>query len=58
MVVWSDGRLYWVVGTQVHRGRWLYLVHSADDPAAAARRVAVRYGQLRECHPLIAEIAS
>ncbi|MEU4229049.1 hypothetical protein AB0F17_32540 [Nonomuraea sp. NPDC026600] len=63
LVVWSDGHLYWWWSGRRsrQRGRWLYLVHSADDPAAAARRVAVRYGQLRECHPLsalIAEIAS
>jgi hypothetical protein len=63
LVVWSDGRLYWWWSGRRsrRRGRWLYLVHSADNPTAAARRVAVRYGQLREDHPLsalISEIAS
>ena len=63
LIVWSDGRLYWWwSGRKARRsGRWVYVIHSVDNPDAAARRVAVRFAHLRQTHPLsgmVQEIAS
>ncbi|MGV9773683.1 hypothetical protein [Streptosporangium sp. NPDC003464] len=60
LVVWTDGVVYrWWTGRLSPRTRQrLYAVYSLDSPAAVARVVALRYAELRECHPrsgLIAE---
>ncbi|GAA3085998.1 hypothetical protein [Streptosporangium carneum] len=52
LVVWTNGISYhWWSGTVSARGRWLYAYSPANDPVAAARRIAVRYAELRKGHP-------
>ncbi|MEV6151534.1 hypothetical protein AB0L53_14425 [Nonomuraea sp. NPDC052129] len=58
LVVWCDGeRYWWRTGWDAQRRRVLYAWHSAVEPARAARRVALRYADLRANHPLSEVIA-
>ncbi|MEU4830757.1 hypothetical protein [Streptosporangium sp. NPDC023615] len=53
LVVWTNGVSYhWWSGNTSAHGRWLYAYSPVSDPLTAARRVAVRYADLREGHPL------
>src|SRR5690606_29601647 len=56
LVVWTDGRCYrWWSGRQSRRTqRWVYAFGPADDPVTTARRIAARYKDLRQHHPLSA----
>lgn len=58
LVVWTDGTCYsWWSGRISERTRRkLYAYSPADDPVTAARRVAERYAELRDTHPLSALI--
>lgn len=58
LVVRTDGTSYsWWSGRFSGRtGRKLYVHSPADDPATAARRVAKRYAELQDTHPLSALI--
>ncbi|GAA1630828.1 hypothetical protein GCM10009733_029500 [Nonomuraea maheshkhaliensis] len=48
MVVWTNGDLFWwCSGWNDRRDRPVYAWHSTADPKRAARRIAVRYGDLR-----------
>ncbi|GAA2317360.1 hypothetical protein GCM10010149_82000 [Nonomuraea roseoviolacea subsp. roseoviolacea] len=61
LVVWCDGcRFWWRTGWDPRRKRAVYAWHPALEPGRAARRVALRYADLRANHPLsrtIAELA-
>ncbi|MFI6183983.1 hypothetical protein ACIA8R_51220 [Nonomuraea sp. NPDC051191] len=49
LVVWCDGeRFWWRIGWDDRRKRCVYAWHPALDPSRAARRVAFRYGDLRQ----------
>ncbi|MFF3437792.1 hypothetical protein [Streptosporangium sp. NPDC002721] len=53
LVVWTNGVSYhWWSGTVSTRGRRLYAYNPVGDPVTAARRIAVRYAELRGGHPL------
>ncbi|MBG0827636.1 hypothetical protein HS041_07650 [Planomonospora sp. ID67723] len=53
LVVWTNGISYhWWSGTTSARGRRLYAYSPVSDPMTTARRVAVRYAELRNGHPL------
>ncbi|MEU4540323.1 hypothetical protein AB0G15_36340 [Streptosporangium sp. NPDC023825] len=53
LVVWTNGVSYhWWSGKMSARGRRRYAYSPVDDPLTAARRVAVRYADLRGGHPL------
>lgn len=53
LVVWTDGISYhWWSGNVSARGRWLYSYNPVSDPVTAARRVGVRYAELRKSHPM------
>ncbi|GLX03312.1 hypothetical protein [Microbispora sp. NBRC 16548] len=56
LVVWTDGRCYrWWSGRKSARTqRWIYAFGPVDDPVTTARRIAVRYKDLRQHHPLSA----
>lgn len=58
LVVWTDGMAYswWSGRISGRTGRKLYTYGPAHDPVAVARRVAERYAELREEHPLSALI--
>lgn len=58
LVVWTDGWRYrWWSGRKSSRtGRWVYAFAPVDDPVATARRVALRYTELRQKHPLSAPL--
>jgi hypothetical protein len=59
LVVWCDGQSYrWSTGRKSPRDPRLvvYAFGPVDDPVTAARRVARRYVELRENHPLSALI--
>lgn len=48
LVVWCDGRrFWWRTGWNPDRHRVIYAWHPASDPLGAARRVAMRYAELR-----------
>ncbi|WP_143022313.1 hypothetical protein [Nonomuraea maritima] len=48
LVVWCDGeRFWWRTGWNADRHRVIYAWHPADDPLRAARRIAMRYAELR-----------
>ncbi|GIH78301.1 hypothetical protein Plo01_47300 [Planobispora longispora] len=48
LVVWTNGDLFWwFAGWNAQRGRPVYAYHPATDPKRAARRIAVRYKDLR-----------
>ncbi|GGT00506.1 hypothetical protein GCM10010156_68240 [Planobispora rosea] len=48
LVVWTNGDLFWwCAGWNAQRGRPVYACHPAADPKRAARRIAVRYKDLR-----------
>lgn len=53
LVIWSDGFrfLWWGGGIAKATERRRYVVHSVSDPAATARRIALRYAELRENPP-------
>ncbi|GGK61044.1 hypothetical protein Ppa06_25050 [Planomonospora parontospora subsp. parontospora] len=52
LVVWTNGVSYhWWSGNTSARGRRLYAYSPVSDPLTAARRVAVRYAELRGAHP-------
>ena len=53
LVIWTDGMVYrWWAGRVSLRTGWrLYAVYGVDNPATAARGVALRYAELRESHP-------
>ncbi|GAA4183309.1 hypothetical protein GCM10022252_10550 [Streptosporangium oxazolinicum] len=53
LLVWSDGvRFMWWNGERSARtGRRKYAAHPAENPAAAALRIAARYADLRTTHP-------
>ncbi|MEV4064024.1 hypothetical protein [Nonomuraea dietziae] len=49
LVVWCDGyRYWWRTGWNTERRRVIYAWHPASDPDRAARRVLLRFGDLRE----------
>ncbi|WP_219509281.1 hypothetical protein [Nonomuraea ceibae] len=51
LVVWCDGeRLWWRTGWNADRRRVIYAWHPASDPLRAARRIAMRYAELRAQH--------
>jgi hypothetical protein len=53
LVVWCDGeRFWWRTGWDVRRHRFVYAWQSVTDPQRAARRIALRYADLRTTHPL------
>lgn len=53
LVVWCDGeRYWWRTAWDACRKRPVYAWHPAVDTARAARRVAMRYADLRGNHPL------
>ncbi|TMR12371.1 hypothetical protein ETD86_32845 [Nonomuraea turkmeniaca] len=48
LVVWCDGgRFWWRTGWNAGRRRVIYAWHPAADPFRAARRIAMRYEELR-----------
>ncbi|MFI7462814.1 hypothetical protein [Nonomuraea sp. NPDC049646] len=48
LVVWCDGqRFWWRTGWNADRHRVIYAWHPATDPRGAARRIAMRYAELR-----------
>jgi hypothetical protein len=48
LVVWCDGwRYWWRTGWNVDRRRVIYAWHPATDPLRAARRIEMRYAELR-----------
>lgn len=48
LVVWCDGgRFWWRTGWNAGRRRVIYAWHPATDPFRAARRIAMRYEELR-----------
>ncbi|MFI7028371.1 hypothetical protein ACIBK1_06650 [Microbispora rosea] len=52
LVVWTDGRWFrWRSGRTSTSGRPVYAFGPASDVVTAARRVAHRYGQLRQQYP-------
>jgi hypothetical protein len=52
LVVWTDGRWFrWRSGRISINGRPVYAFAPASDVVTAARRVAQRYGQLRQQYP-------
>jgi hypothetical protein len=53
LVVWTDGMVYrWWAGRVSPRTGWrIYAVYGVDNPATAARGVALRYAELRDSHP-------
>ncbi len=54
LVVWSDGfrLLWWGGGTSEVTGYRRYVVRSVSNPAATARRIALRYAELQDDQPL------
>ncbi len=54
LTVWSDGLIFWwrTGGWDVRHGRAVYAWHSADELERVARRVALRYADLQQNHPL------
>ncbi|GAA3215918.1 hypothetical protein [Nonomuraea helvata] len=53
LVVWCDGeRFWWRTGWDEGRKRAVYVWHPVADLARAVRRIAFRYAELREGHPL------
>ncbi len=53
LVVWCDGeRFWWCTAWDSGRNRPVYAWHPAPDSTRAARRVALRYADLRKTHPL------
>jgi hypothetical protein len=54
LVVWCQPRAYywWSGRVSPLTGRRTYCYGPADDPVTVARRVAARYAQLRNGHPL------
>ncbi|MFE3451432.1 hypothetical protein ACFXJ8_21150 [Nonomuraea sp. NPDC059194] len=58
LVVWCDHeRYWWRAGWNPTRERMVYAWHPTADPSRAARRVALRYADLRSAHPLSELIA-
>lgn len=58
LVVWCHGgRYWWRSAWDARRQRVIYATHPSTDPAPAAHRVALRYAQLRESHPLSTPVA-
>ncbi|MEU4235514.1 hypothetical protein AB0F17_65585 [Nonomuraea sp. NPDC026600] len=52
LVVWTNGdHFWWCAGWNDHRSRPVYAWHPATDAKRAARRIAVRYGDLRVTSP-------
>ena len=48
LVVWCDGwRFWWRTGWNAERHRVIYAWHPVSDPFRAARRIAMRYAELR-----------
>lgn len=48
LVVWCDGwRFWWRTGWNADRRRVVYAWHPANDPFRAARRIAIRYAEIR-----------
>lgn len=48
LVVWCDGgRFWWRTGWNADRRRVIYAWHPATDPFRAARRIAMRYAEVR-----------
>ncbi|MBF8192168.1 hypothetical protein ITP53_42125 [Nonomuraea sp. K274] len=48
LVVWCDGaRFWWRTGWNSERRRVIYAWHPASDPFRAARRIALRYAEIR-----------
>ncbi|MDX3103326.1 hypothetical protein [Nonomuraea angiospora] len=53
LIVWCEqGMYWWRTGWNPHRQRAIYAWHTAAEPTRAARRVALRYAELRTSHPL------
>lgn len=53
LAVWCDqDRYWWRTGWDQRRKRAVYAWHPVLDPARTARRVAFRYADLRQAHPL------
>lgn len=58
LIVWcADGTYWWRTGWNPRRQRPIYASHSFTQPDRAARRLAVRYTELRVTHPLSPLIA-
>ncbi|GAA2290690.1 hypothetical protein GCM10010149_42230 [Nonomuraea roseoviolacea subsp. roseoviolacea] len=59
LVVWCDGdRFWWRSGWDARRSRAVYAWHPAMEADRAAVRVARRYAQLREMHPVSETVAT
>ncbi|MFI7706291.1 hypothetical protein [Nonomuraea sp. NPDC049480] len=55
LVVWCDGEgFWWRTGWDEGRKRAVYAWHPVADLGRAVRRIAFRYAELREGHPLSA----
>lgn len=53
LVVWCDGHAYWWrAGWNAERRCAVYAWHPVTEPDRAAHRIAFRYADLRETHPL------
>ncbi|MEU8382522.1 hypothetical protein [Streptosporangium sp. NPDC048865] len=54
LTVWSDGLTFWwhTGGWDARHGRAVYAWHAAEELERVARRVALRYADLRKAHPL------
>ncbi|MGV9302213.1 hypothetical protein ACWDLG_02470 [Nonomuraea sp. NPDC003727] len=58
LVVWCDGEhFWWRTGWNSAKRRVIYAWHPSTEPIRAARRVALRYADLRVAHPLSELIA-
>ncbi|RJL22707.1 hypothetical protein [Bailinhaonella thermotolerans] len=59
LVVWTDGIHYyrWWTGRLTAQNRYVWAYNHVGAPATAARRVALRYTELRRDHPLSPLIA-
>ncbi|MGI5283032.1 hypothetical protein ACQEVF_06830 [Nonomuraea polychroma] len=57
LVVWCDvERFWWRTGWDEERKRAIYAWHPVADLGRAVRRIAFRYAELREGHPLSASV--
>ncbi|MFJ2030544.1 hypothetical protein [Streptosporangium sp. NPDC087985] len=59
LIVWCDGRrFWWRTGWNPRQYRPIYAWHPALEPVQAARRVALRYADLRREHARTGQDAS
>ncbi|WP_326645064.1 hypothetical protein OG884_12050 [Streptosporangium sp. NBC_01755] len=53
LIVWCRGdQFWWRTGWNPRQYRPVYARHPAAEPGRAAHRVALRYAELRQIHPL------